>query len=55
VARCLLFITDRAGYAEYDAAFAEVFGEQPARATVIAGLVDPDFLVEIVSDVELPA
>ena len=48
------FITDRANYAEYDAAFAEVFGEhRPARATVIADLVDPSFLVEIVSDVEL--
>jgi enamine deaminase RidA (YjgF/YER057c/UK114 family) len=56
VARCLVFITDRAGYAEYDAAFAEAFGShKPARATVIADLVNPDFLVEIVSDVELPA
>jgi len=55
VARCLVFITDRAGYAEYDAAFAEAFGEhRPARATVIADLVNPEFLVEIVSDVELP-
>ena len=55
VARCLVFITDRAGYADYDAAFAEVFGShRPARATVIADLVNPDFLVEIVSDVELP-
>jgi enamine deaminase RidA (YjgF/YER057c/UK114 family) len=56
VARCLVFITDRAGYAEYDAAFAEAFGEhKPARATVIADLVNPEFLVEIISDVELPA
>ena len=55
VARCLVFITDRANYAEFNAGFAEVFGEhRPARATVIAGLVNPDFLVEIVSDVELP-
>jgi enamine deaminase RidA (YjgF/YER057c/UK114 family) len=55
VARCLVFITDRAAYADYDAAFAEVFGShRPARATVIADLVNPDFLVEIVSDVELP-
>ena len=56
VARCLVFITDRANYAEYDAAFAEAFGgHRPARATVIADLVNPDFLVEIVADVELPA
>ena len=55
VARCLVFLTDRGGYREYDAAFAEAFGEhKPARATVIADLVNPDFLVEIVSDVELP-
>jgi enamine deaminase RidA (YjgF/YER057c/UK114 family) len=38
-----------------DAAFAEVFGEhRPARATVIAELVNPEFLVEIVTDVVLP-
>jgi 2-iminobutanoate/2-iminopropanoate deaminase len=56
VARCLIFITDRARYPEMDAAFAEVFGaHRPARATVIADLVNPEFLVEIVSDVELPA
>ena len=56
VARCLVFITDRDRYAEYDAAFAEVFGEhRPARATVIADLVNPDFLIEIVADVELSA
>ena len=55
VARCLVFITDRANYTDYDAAFAEVFGtHKPARATVIADLVNPDFLVEIVADVELP-
>jgi 2-iminobutanoate/2-iminopropanoate deaminase len=55
VARCLVFITDRALYQEYDAAFAEVFGDhRPSRATVIADLVNPDFLVEIVADVELP-
>ena len=56
VARCLVFITDRALYTEYDAAFAEVFGEhRPARATVIADLVNPGFLIEIVTDVELSA
>jgi 2-iminobutanoate/2-iminopropanoate deaminase len=56
VARCLVFITDRALYGEYDAAFAEVFGDhRPSRATVIANLVNPDFLVEIVADVELPS
>jgi 2-iminobutanoate/2-iminopropanoate deaminase len=56
VARCLVFITDRGLYHEYDAAFAEVFGDhRPSRATVIADLVNPDFLVEIVADVELPA
>ncbi len=55
VARCLVFLKDRADYKEYDAAFAETFGDhKPARATVIAELVSPDFLVEIVSDVELP-
>ena len=54
VTRCLVFITDRANYAEFDAAFAEAFGEhKPARATVIAELVNPEFLVEIVSDVDL--
>jgi enamine deaminase RidA (YjgF/YER057c/UK114 family) len=54
VARCLVFITDRDDYAAYDAAFAEVFGDhKPARATVVADLVNPDFLVEIVADVEL--
>ncbi len=56
VARCLVFITDRANYTEYDSAFAEVFGEhKPTRATVIADLVNPAFLIEIVSDVELSA
>ena len=56
VARCLVFITDRTLYAEYDAAFAEVFGDhRPTRATVIAELVNPDFLIEIVADVVLPA
>ena len=56
VARCLVFLTDRSGYPEYDDAFAQAFGaHRPARATVIADLVSPDFLVEIVSDVELPA
>jgi enamine deaminase RidA (YjgF/YER057c/UK114 family) len=54
VARCLVFITDRGNYVEYDAAFAQVFGDhKPARATVIADLVNPAFLVEIVADVEL--
>jgi 2-iminobutanoate/2-iminopropanoate deaminase len=54
VTRCLVYLTDRANYPEFDAAFAEVFGEhRPARATVIAELVNPDFLVEIVADVEL--
>ncbi len=56
VARCLVFLTDRSRYAEYDAAFAQSFGEyRPARATVIADLVGEEFLVEIVSDVELPS
>ena len=56
VARCLVVITDRARYSEMDAAFGEVFGDhRPARATVIADLVNPEFLVEIVTDVELPA
>ena len=55
VARCLVFIADRSRYAEMDVAFAEVFGDhKPARATVIAELVNPEFLVEIVTDVELP-
>ena len=56
VARCVVFLTDRADYQAFNAAFAEVFGEhKPARATVIADLVSEDFLVEIVSDVVLPA
>jgi enamine deaminase RidA (YjgF/YER057c/UK114 family) len=56
VARCLVFLTDRSHYAAYDAAFAQAFGEhRPARATVIADLVGEEFLIEIVSDVELPA
>jgi 2-iminobutanoate/2-iminopropanoate deaminase len=55
VSRCLVFLTDRSRFAEMDTAFAEVFGaHKPARATVIAELVNPHFLVEIVSDVELP-
>ena len=55
VARCLVFLTDPATYRDYDAAFAEAFGEhRPARATVIAQLVSSEFLIEIVSDVELP-
>src|SRR3954468_16319084 len=55
VARCLIFIPDRSLYGEMNAAFAEVFGEhRPARATVIAELIDPGFLVEIVTDVVLP-
>ncbi len=55
VARCLIFITDRSRYGEMDTAFAEVFGDhRPARATVIAELVNPGFLVEIVTDVVLP-
>lgn len=55
VGRCLVFLTDRSRFAEYDAAFAQSFGEhRPARATVIAHLVGEEFLVEIVSDVELP-
>jgi 2-iminobutanoate/2-iminopropanoate deaminase len=55
VARCLVFLAHRSDYAEYDAAFAQAFGEhRPARATVIAELVGEEFLVEIVSDVELP-
>jgi 2-iminobutanoate/2-iminopropanoate deaminase len=54
VARCLVFLRDRSLYREFDAAFAEAFGtHKPARATVIAELVNPEFLVEIVSDVEL--
>ena len=55
VARCLVFLTDRQLYREYDSAFAEAFGgHRPARATVVAELVREEFLVEIVSDVELP-
>jgi len=55
VARCLVFLTDPELYREYDTAFAEAFGEyRPARATVIAQLVSQEFLIEIVSDVELP-
>jgi aminoacrylate peracid reductase len=55
VSRCLVFLQRRADYAAYDRAFAEAFGDhKPARATVLAELVAEDFLVEIVSDVELP-
>jgi 2-iminobutanoate/2-iminopropanoate deaminase len=54
VASCVLYITNREHYREVDAGFAHVFGEhRPSRATVIVGLTDPEFLVELVSIVEL--
>jgi 2-iminobutanoate/2-iminopropanoate deaminase len=54
VAQCTVYLTDASYYREADAAFAEVFGEnKPARATVVCKLVSEDFLVEVVSVVEL--
>jgi 2-iminobutanoate/2-iminopropanoate deaminase len=43
-----VYLTSLEGYAEYDRAYAEVFGEhRPARATVRADLIRPEALVEI--------
>jgi aminoacrylate peracid reductase len=49
-----LYITDRADYAAVNAAYAEAFGDiRPSRATLITGLVHPDFLVELTAEVLL--
>lgn len=42
-----VFITDAAGFQEMNAAYRTSFTRPPARATVIAGLTNPQFLVEI--------
>jgi 2-iminobutanoate/2-iminopropanoate deaminase len=42
-----VFITDAAGFQEMNAAYRVSFTRPPARATVIAGLTNPQFLVEI--------
>jgi 2-iminobutanoate/2-iminopropanoate deaminase len=48
VVQCMVFITDPADYREADAGYAAVFGEhRPARATVVAKLVDEAYLVEL--------
>jgi enamine deaminase RidA (YjgF/YER057c/UK114 family) len=53
VAQCTVILTDLKNYADVDAAFAEAFGEhKPARATFVAQLVRPEFLVEIMTIVE---
>jgi 2-iminobutanoate/2-iminopropanoate deaminase len=54
VVQCTLYITRREDYREADAGYAEVFGDnKPSRATVIAGLTNPEFLVELVAWLEL--
>jgi enamine deaminase RidA (YjgF/YER057c/UK114 family) len=42
-----VFITDAAGFQDMNAAYRTSFTRPPARATVIAGLTNPQFLVEI--------
>ena len=54
VVQCTLYITRREDYREVDAGYAEVFGDNPpSRATVIVGLTDPAFLVELVAWLQL--
>jgi 2-iminobutanoate/2-iminopropanoate deaminase len=54
VVQCTLYITRREEYRDIDAGYAEVFGDhKPSRATVIVGLTDPEFLVELVGWLEL--
>lgn len=54
VVQCTQYITDVDHYREADAGFAEVFGDhRPARATIVVGLVHPDWLYELLSIVEL--
>ncbi len=54
VVQCTLYITNREDYRDVDAGYAEVFGgHKPSRATVIVGLTDPEFLVELVAWLEL--
>ncbi len=54
VVQCTLYITRREDYRNIDAAYAQVFRDhKPSRATVIVGLTDPQFLVELVAWLEL--
>jgi enamine deaminase RidA (YjgF/YER057c/UK114 family) len=54
VVQCTLYITRREDYRDIDAGYAQVFGNRkPSRATVIVGLTDPEFLVELVAWLEL--
>jgi 2-iminobutanoate/2-iminopropanoate deaminase len=54
VVQCTLYITRRGDYRDVDAGYAEVFGDnRPSRATVIVGLTNPAFLVELVAWLEL--
>jgi enamine deaminase RidA (YjgF/YER057c/UK114 family) len=51
-----VFLPSFDGYAAYDAAYAQAFGGHlPARATLQAGLNDPEFLVEIQATAYVPA
>lgn len=48
VAMANVYLAGFDGYADYNRAYAEAFGEhRPARVTVQAGLARPEFLVEI--------
>ena len=45
---------DEDAYQEANAGYAEVFGDnKPSRATLVVDLTNPDFLVELVSYIEL--
>ena len=49
-----LYITEASYYQEANAGYAEVFGDnKPSRATLVVDLTNPDFLVELVSYIEL--
>jgi 2-iminobutanoate/2-iminopropanoate deaminase len=55
VAKTTVWLTDLANFAEFNAAYAEAFGEYlPARSTVASALAIPGALVEIEAIAELP-
>ncbi len=54
VVQATLYITRRDDYRAINDGYAEVFGQnKPSRATVIVGMTDPEFLVELVAWLEL--
>lgn len=56
VVSATVFLTSDANFSDYNRAWLEVFAEyRPARATMIAGLVLPGCLVEIIATAVLPA